>query len=63
MSEFADRDQLSAHETSFFRHRQQIDVFQQLVSTLIADRQAQEDQSLRIWSAACATSIRTCRTP
>ena len=48
-------DQVSIHETSFFRHQQQIDIFQQLVSALIADRQGQGNQSLRIWSAACSS--------
>jgi chemotaxis protein methyltransferase CheR len=48
-------DQVSIHETSFFRHQQQIDIFQQLAAGLIEARRGQPDQSLRIWSAACSS--------
>lgn len=48
-------DQVSIHETSFFRHQQQIDIFQQLAAAMIEARRGQADQGLRIWSAACSS--------
>ena len=48
-------DQLSIHETSFFRHPKQIDIARQLLSELIAVRRRQGPRRLRLWSAACSS--------
>jgi chemotaxis protein methyltransferase CheR len=48
-------DDVSTNETSFFRHKQQIDAFQTIVAELIAERQQAADRSLFIWSAACSS--------
>ena len=48
-------DQVSIHETSFFRHQSQIDILRDLLEELVAARQARGPQRLRLWSAACSS--------
>ena len=48
-------DQVSTNETSFFRHQQQIDVFLEIVSDLVADRRSNGSKNLKFWSAACSS--------
>ena len=47
---------LTVNETSFFRNRPQLDLFQRSVlPDLIERKHAQHDCTLRIWSAGCST--------
>jgi|GEM_PF-238702 len=48
-------DQVSTHETSFFRHANQIKTFAKLVGELIETRRAAGNRKIKIWSAACST--------
>lgn len=48
-------DQVSTHETSFFRHENQIEIFTQIVRDLVAARRTQGPKRLRLWSAACSS--------
>jgi len=49
-------ENLTVNETSFFRNKPQLDLFQQVVlPELIERKHARHDYSLRIWSAGCST--------
>ncbi|MFT5377057.1 MAG: chemotaxis protein methyltransferase CheR [Candidatus Latescibacterota bacterium] len=48
-------DQVSTHETSFFRHVNQMKTFTTLVGELIKVRRAAGNRKIKIWSAACST--------
>ena len=49
-------ENLTVNETSFFRNKAQLDLFQKhILDDLIRRKQAQRDFSLRIWSAGCST--------
>jgi chemotaxis protein methyltransferase CheR len=48
-------DQLSIHETSFFRHQKQIEIADDIIAGLIATRRQNGSRSLDIWSAACSS--------
>lgn len=47
---------VTVHETSFFRHPDQLDTLRDVVlKRIIEDKEKMGDSSLRIWSAVCAT--------
>jgi chemotaxis protein methyltransferase CheR len=48
-------DQVSTHETSFFRHANQISTFAKLAAALIETRRAAGNRKIKIWSSACST--------
>ena len=49
-------ENLTVNETSFFRNRPQLDLFQKTVLTeLLQHKQDRRDYNLRIWSAGCST--------
>ena len=48
-------DQVSTHETSFFRHVNQINTFPKLAAALIDARRAAGYRKIKIWSSACST--------
>jgi len=49
-------DELTTHETSFFRNRAQLDAFQRVaLPELLAARVRAGSRSLRVWSAACSS--------
>ena len=48
-------DQVSTHETSFFRHVNQINTFSKLAAALIDARRAAGYRKIKIWSSACST--------
>lgn len=48
-------DQISIHETSFFRHQKQIEIARNIIADLIAERRQSGSRSLDIWSAACSS--------
>jgi chemotaxis protein methyltransferase CheR len=49
-------ENLTVNETSFFRNKPQLDLFQdEVLPQLIERKHAQHDYSLRIWSAGCST--------
>ena len=49
-------ENLTVNETSFFRHKAQLDLFQRgVVEELLHRKQERRDFSLRIWSAGCST--------
>ena len=49
-------ENLTVNETSFFRNKPQLDLFQkEVLPELIEHKHAQHDYSLRIWSAGCST--------
>ncbi len=49
-------DAVTTHETSFFRHRTQLEAFQrQVLPQLLEGLKARGRRSLRIWSAACSS--------
>lgn len=49
-------DELTTHETSFFRSWPQLDAFRKLVlPELVAARARKGERSLRVWSAACSS--------
>jgi chemotaxis protein methyltransferase CheR len=49
-------EQLTVNETSFFRHKAQLDLFQkQVLEGLLKQKLARKDYSIRIWSAGCST--------
>lgn len=48
-------DQVSTHETSFFRHANQIKIFDKIITEVIAERRLTGSKRLKIWSAACST--------
>ncbi len=49
-------ENLTVNETSFFRNKAQLELFQNFVlDDLLRKKQARRDYSLRIWSAGCST--------
>ncbi len=49
-------ENLTVNETSFFRHKVQLDLFQKFVlEELLKQKQAKREYSLRVWSAGCST--------
>jgi chemotaxis protein methyltransferase CheR len=49
-------ENLTVNETSFFRNKAQLDLFQrEVIEDLIHRKQARRDYTLRIWSAGCST--------
>jgi chemotaxis protein methyltransferase CheR len=49
-------ENLTVNETSFFRNRPQLDLFQRvLLEELLARKQASRDWKIRVWSAGCST--------
>jgi chemotaxis protein methyltransferase CheR len=49
-------ENLTVNETSFFRNKAQLDLFHKhILDELIRRKQAQRDNSIRIWSAGCST--------
>src|SRR5271167_4332748 len=49
-------ENLTVNETSFFRNRPQLDLFQkQVLEDLLHHKQERRDWTLRIWSAGCST--------
>ena len=49
-------ENLTVNETSFFRHKAQLDLFQKTVlEELFKHKSARRDYSIRIWSAGCST--------
>ena len=52
-------ENLTVNETSFFRIRPQLDLFQKVVlEEILKRKQERRDWSLRIWSAGCSTGSR-----
>ena len=49
-------ENLTVNETSFFRHKAQLDLFQKTVlEELLKHKNARREYSIRIWSAGCST--------
>jgi chemotaxis protein methyltransferase CheR len=49
-------ENLTVNETSFFRHKVQLDLFQKFVlEELLKQKQAKREYSVRVWSAGCST--------
>src|SRR5208337_1217748 len=49
-------ENLTVNETSFFRNKAQLDLFQRdVMDDLLRRKQERRDYSLRIWSAGCST--------
>ncbi|HEY1658332.1 MAG TPA: protein-glutamate O-methyltransferase CheR [Candidatus Sulfotelmatobacter sp.] len=49
-------ENLTVNETSFFRHKAQLDLFQKFVlEEMLKQKQARREYSIRIWSAGCST--------
>jgi chemotaxis protein methyltransferase CheR len=49
-------ENLTVNETSFFRHKAQLDLFQKTVlEELLKHKSARREYSIRIWSAGCST--------
>jgi chemotaxis methyl-accepting protein methylase len=49
-------ENLTVNETSFFRHKAQLDLFQKFVlEDMLKQKQAHREYSIRIWSAGCST--------
>jgi len=49
-------ENLTVNETSFFRNRPQLELFQKTVlEDMLRRKQARRDWNLRIWSAGCST--------
>ena len=49
-------EQLTVNETSFFRHKAQLDLFQKhVLENLFKQKLALRDYSIRVWSAGCST--------
>ncbi len=49
-------ENLTVNETSFFRHKAQLDLFQKFVlEELLKQKQARREYSVRVWSAGCST--------
>ena len=49
-------ENLTVNETSFFRHKAQLDLFQKFVlEELLKHKQARREYSVRVWSAGCST--------
>src|ERR1700747_2363309 len=48
-------ENLTVNETSFFRHKAQLDLFQKYVlEELFKQKQARREYSIRVWSAGCS---------
>ena len=49
-------ENLTVNETSFFRHKAQLDLFQkQVLEDMLKRKQAHREYSVRVWSAGCST--------
>jgi len=49
-------ENLTVNETSFFRHKAQLDLFQNHVfEELLKQKQSRREYSIRVWSAGCST--------
>ncbi len=48
-------DQVSTHETSFFRHTNQIAIFEKIIDEIVDERRMAGNKRIKIWSAACST--------
>src|SRR6201998_1935685 len=49
-------ENLTVNETSFFRHKPQLDLFQKhILEDLFKQKQARREYSVRVWSAGCST--------
>ena len=49
-------ENLTVNETSFFRHKVQLDLFQKFVlEELLKQKQTRREYSVRVWSAGCST--------
>lgn len=48
-------DLVSTHETSFFRHPNQITIFKKIIDEIIDERRMAGNKQINIWSAACST--------
>ena len=49
-------ENLTVNETSFFRHKAQLDLFQKYVlEGMLKQKQARREYSVRVWSAGCST--------
>ena len=49
-------ENLTVNETSFFRHKAQLDLFQKYVlEEMLKHKQAHREYSIRVWSAGCST--------
>jgi chemotaxis protein methyltransferase CheR len=49
-------ENLTVNETSFFRHKAQLDLFQKhILEDLFKQKQSRREYSVRIWSAGCST--------
>jgi chemotaxis protein methyltransferase CheR len=49
-------ENLTVNETSFFRHKAQLDLFQKhILEDLFKQKQARREYSIRVWSAGCST--------
>ncbi len=49
-------ENLTVNETSFFRHKAQLDLFQRLAfEEIIKRKQAHREYTIRVWSAGCST--------
>ena len=49
-------ENLTVNETSFFRHKAQLDLFQKhVLEELLKRKQAHREYSMRVWSAGCST--------
>ena len=49
-------ENLTVNETSFFRHKAQLDLFQKyILEDMLKVKQAHREYSVRIWSAGCST--------
>src|ERR1019366_8191117 len=49
-------ENLTVNETSFFRHKAQLDLFQKYVlEDMLKQKQAHREYSIRVWSAGCST--------
>ena len=49
-------ENLTVNETSFFRHKAQLDLFQKYVlEDMLKRKQAHREYSVRVWSAGCST--------
>ncbi len=49
-------ENLTVNETSFFRHKAQLDLYQKFVlEDMLKRKQAHREYSIRVWSAGCST--------
>ena len=53
-------ENLTVNETSFFRNKAQLDLFQKdVMDDILRRKQERRDYGVRIWSAGCSTGPRT----